>query len=39
LDISLPELLGHTPLQVLFGALLGAGMAYFCHNFLFLKML
>ncbi len=39
LDISLPELLGHTPLQVLFGALLGIGMAYFCQRFLFLVML
>ena len=39
LDVSLPELLGHTPLQVLFGALLGIGMAYFCQRFLFLMML
>ena len=39
LDISLPELLGHTPLQVLFGALLGVGMAYFCQRFLFLMIL
>ena len=39
LDISLPELLGHTPLQVLFGALLGIGMAYFCQRFLFFIIL
>ena len=39
LDVSLPELLGHTPLQVLFGALLGVGMAYFCQRFLFFYML
>ena len=39
LDVSLPELLGHTPLQVLFGALLGIGMAYFCQRFLFFYML
>ena len=38
LNVSLPELLGHTPLQVIFGALLGVGMAYFCQRFLFLKM-
>lgn len=38
LNVSLPELLGHTPLQVVFGALLGIGMAYFCQRFLFLKM-
>lgn len=38
-DITLPELLGHTPLQVLFGALLGFGMAYFCQRFLFIKIL
>lgn len=38
LSVSLPELLGHTPLQVIFGALLGIGMAYFCQRFLFLKM-
>ncbi len=38
-DITLPELLGHTPLQVLFGALLGFGMAYFCQRFLFIRML
>ena len=37
--VSLPELLGHTPLQVLLGALLGVGMAYFCQKFLFLIML
>ncbi len=39
LDVSLPELLGHTPLQVLFGAILGVIMAYFCQNFLFLIIL
>lgn len=39
IDVTLPELLGHTPLQVLFGALLGIAMAYFCQRFLFLKML
>ena len=37
--VSLPELLGHTPLQVLLGALLGVGMAYFCQKFLFVIML
>ncbi len=31
----LSELLGHTPLQVLFGALLGFAMAFFCQAFLF----
>ncbi len=39
LDISLPELLGHTPLQVLIGAILGVIMAYFCQDFLFLIIL
>jgi acid phosphatase family membrane protein YuiD len=39
LDISLPELLGHTPLQVLVGAILGVIMAYFCQKFLFLIIL
>ena len=38
MSVSLPELLGHTPLQVVFGALLGIGMAYFCQRFLFFKM-
>ncbi len=38
-DITLPELLGHTPLQVLFGALLGLFMAYFCQRFLFVRIL
>lgn len=38
-DITLHELLGHTPLQVLFGALLGFVMAYFCQRWLFLKLL
>ena len=38
MSVSLPELLGHTPLQVIFGALLGIGMAYFCQRFLFFKM-
>ncbi|MBE6629223.1 MAG: divergent PAP2 family protein [Ruminococcaceae bacterium] len=38
IDVTLPELLGHTPLQVLFGALLGVAMAYFCQRFLFLKI-
>ena len=32
---TLSELLGHTPLQVLFGALLGMAMAFFCQGFLF----
>ena len=31
----LQELLGHTPLQVLFGALLGCAMAFFCQCFFF----
>lgn len=31
----LSELLGHTPLQVLFGAILGTAMAFFCQGFLF----
>ena len=31
----LSELLGHTPLQVLFGALLGFAMAFFCQAFFF----
>ena len=31
----LSELLGHTPLQVLFGALLGVAMAFFCQYWLF----
>ena len=39
LYVTLPELLGHTPLQVLFGALLGLGMAYFCQRFLFVRIL
>ena len=38
-EVSLSELLGHTPLQVLIGALLGIGMAYFCQRFLFLIIL
>ena len=38
-DITVPELLGHTPLQVLAGALLGFGMAYFCQRFFFVKIL
>ncbi len=38
-DITLPELLGHTPLQVVFGGLLGFFMAYFCQRFLFLRFL
>lgn len=38
-NVTLPELLGHTPLQVLFGALLGIGMAYFCQRFLFVRIL
>ena len=32
---ALQELLGHTPLQVLFGALLGCAMSFFCQCFLF----
>lgn len=39
MEVTLPELLGHTPLQVLFGALLGFGMAYFCQRFLFVRIL
>ena len=35
---NLQELLGHTPLQVLFGGLLGFAMAYFCQCWLFLKL-
>ena len=31
----LSELLGHTPLQVLFGGLLGVAMAFFCQYWLF----
>ena len=31
----LQELLGHTPLQVLFGALLGVAMAFLCQCWLF----
>ncbi len=38
-DITLPELLGHTPLQVIFGALLGFFMAYFCQRILFVRFL
>lgn len=37
-DITLSELLGHTPLQVLFGALLGFFMAYLCQCWLFPKI-
>lgn len=32
---ALQELLGHTPLQVLFGALLGVAMAFLCQCWLF----
>ena len=32
---TLAEVLGHTPLQVLVGALLGVAMAFFCQSFLF----
>ena len=38
-DITLHELLGHTPLQVICGAILGFLMAYFCQRFLFVKLL
>ena len=38
-DITLHELLGHTPLQVICGAILGFLMAYFCQRFLFIKIL
>lgn len=38
-DITLHELLGHTPLQVICGAILGFVMAYFCQRWLFLKIL
>ncbi|MBE6554714.1 MAG: divergent PAP2 family protein [Ruminococcaceae bacterium] len=34
-EVTLSELLGHTPLQVLFGALLGLAMAFFCQCWLF----
>ena len=36
-DITLPELLGHTPLQVVFGALLGFMMAYLCQRVIFVR--
>ena len=36
---TLKVLLGHTPLQVLFGAMLGVIMAFFCQYWLFLKIL
>ena len=36
---TLPELLGHTPLQVLFGGLFGAAMAFFCQFWLFNHLL
>ena len=36
---NLQELLGHTPLQVVFGGLLGLAMAYFCQCWLFLRLL
>ena len=32
---TLAEVLGHTPLQVLVGALLGTALAFFCQSFLF----
>lgn len=35
---TLKVLLGHTPLQVLCGALLGVMMAFFCQHWLFLKI-
>lgn len=34
-EVTLPELLGHTPLQVLFGALLGILMAFVCQYWFF----
>lgn len=34
-EVTLSELLGHTPLQVLFGALLGILMAFVCQYWLF----
>ena len=37
-DITLPELLGHTPLQVVFGALLGFMMAYLCQRVIFVRL-
>ncbi len=37
-QITLSEMIGHTPLQVLFGALLGVTMAFFCQYFLFDKI-
>lgn len=38
-DVTLSELLGHTPLQVFFGALLGVAMAFICQNWFFPKVL
>lgn len=38
-EVTLSELLGHTPLQVFFGALLGFIMAYLCQRWLFIKIL
>jgi acid phosphatase family membrane protein YuiD len=35
---KLKVLVGHSPVQVVFGALLGIGMAYFCQRFLFVIM-
>lgn len=37
-QVTLSELLGHTPLQVFFGALLGIAMAFICQHWLFLKL-
>jgi len=34
-SITLAEVLGHTPLQVVIGALLGTALAFFCQSFLF----
>lgn len=37
-QVTLSELLGHTPLQVVFGALLGVAMAFVCQHWLFPKI-
>ena len=34
-EVKLKELVGHTPLQVLFGGLLGVAMAFLCQYWLF----
>lgn len=37
-QVTLSELLGHTPLQVFFGALLGVAMAFLCQHWFFPKI-